>query len=75
MENKKIKIKILKPILFKNKNLMGKTISIDVDDNCIPLDKFWRYKFRDRLIDNCLKIIPSKKNNKNGDKKCQIETR
>jgi hypothetical protein len=50
----KVKIKL-------NKNIppykAGKTLLVNVDDNGIPIDRFWRDRFKDNLIDNCLEII------------------
>lgn len=58
-----IKIKILKSITYKNKNLLGKIIKIEVDCNNTPLEKFWRDKFRDCKMDNCFEVVKSRNNN------------
>jgi len=55
--SKTIKIKVLKSIIYKNKNLKNKTINIKVDCNKIPLEKFWRDIFKDSKMDNSIKIL------------------
>ncbi|MDH3325172.1 MAG: hypothetical protein OEM38_00480 [Gammaproteobacteria bacterium] len=32
----------------------------------IPLDEFWRRRFKDSRIDNCIEIVTQKKVNKDG---------
>lgn len=39
----------------------GDIIKIEVDENNIPLDRFWRNRLKDSAIDNCVELLPSKK--------------
>ena len=56
-----IEIEILKKI---DKNKIGKILKISVDENNIPLDPFWRSRFKDAEIDQCLKVKESCKKDK-----------
>ena len=42
----------------------GSIITISVDDNNMPLDRFWRNRIKDSEIDNCVEIITSTKKKK-----------
>ena len=40
----------------------GETITLDSDNNGIPLDKFWRRRLADSKIDGCVEVVkPSAK--------------
>lgn len=54
-----IKIKLNIPMLgFKT----GKTLLIECDENGNPVELFWRNRFKDKLIDNCVEVIENKRN-------------
>jgi len=44
-----------------NKNLRGfapgQTTMIEVDDNGVPIDPFWRKRLKDSNFDNCIEIV------------------
>ena len=51
---KTVKVEVLKDIgSFKK----GKIANILVDENGTPLEAFWSRRFKDSLIDDCLRII------------------
>lgn len=53
-ENKKLKIKLNRPLRgFQT----GHEMRINVDKNGIPFDRYWRDRFKDAPIDNCLEVI------------------
>lgn len=35
----------------------GERITIDADENGIPLNKFWRRRLSDSAIDQCIEVI------------------
>jgi hypothetical protein len=39
--------------------IAGTTVSVEVRDN-VPVSKFWRDRFRDAELDNCVSVIKSK---------------
>lgn len=41
----------------------GSQIMIDVDNEGIPLDKFWRKRLKDSAIDNCIQVISADSDN------------
>lgn len=43
-------------------------LEIKVDENGIPLNKFWRNRLKDSEIDNCIEIYKPKKVRKNDNK-------
>ena len=61
----KAKVKNNKPVPIHGLQ-PGDEITIDIDDNGIPIDKNWRRRLRDSAIDGCVTIT---KINKNGKKK------
>lgn len=58
MTKKKIAITINKPI---RGYLIGSVVKIKVDENGIPLDRYWRDRLKDAPIDGCISIIKKKK--------------
>lgn len=51
---KVIKIKINLPLKDHKKN---EIVKIKVDEYGVPLDKYWRNRFKDVKIDNCITVI------------------
>ena len=39
----------------------GRVLNIEVDQNNIPIDQFWRNRLKDAEIDNCVEIVNKKK--------------
>lgn len=35
----------------------GQSVSIQTDSNGTPLDRYWRNRLRDSVIDNCVEIV------------------
>ena len=56
----KIRVKILADIPGYNK---GREVTVQTDDHGVPLERFWRRRFKDALIDNCLEIVTANKSN------------
>jgi hypothetical protein len=58
---------LLKKILV-NSNLgrfkKGEVVTIEVDQDGIPKDHFWRNRLNDAAIDNCVSIVEEKTDNK-----------
>ena len=46
----------------------GRTITIDADKHGLPLDKFWRRRLKDSVIDNCVEVVKTSKSTKGKDK-------
>lgn len=46
------------------KKLFGESIQINVDENGVALDRYWRNRIRDSKIDNCVTITETKKSRK-----------
>jgi len=44
-------------------------LTIEVDDYGTPIDRYWRKRFLDSKIDNCVEFISDKKPSKKGTKK------
>lgn len=55
---KRIKIKLLKPL---RGHLVGTIKTIHVDENGIPLERYWRDRLKDAPIDGCIEIVKKKK--------------
>lgn len=53
-ENKKVSIVIKKPVRGFPE---GTAIKVRVDKNGIPLERYWRDRFKDSKIDFCLEIV------------------
>ena len=54
----KIQIKINKALPgFR----IGQSLTIEVDDNGLPLIKFWRDRLKDSEIDGCIEVVKQKK--------------
>lgn len=45
------------------------TVSIQTDENGVPLEKFWRNRLRDAATDNCVEVIKAPKPSKKDDDK------
>ena len=44
------------------KHKAGDIITIDTDENGVPLERYWRSRLKDSEIDNCVEIVkPSAK--------------
>ena len=56
---KRIEIRINKPI---RNYPVGYKVRIMTDDKGIPLDRYWRDRFKDAPIDGCVSIVKKKKN-------------
>lgn len=41
---------------------LGETVEIDIDKDGIPLAQYWRDRFKDAKIDNCVEILTQKTN-------------
>ena len=39
----------------------GDVVSVQVDSRGVPLERFWRRRFKDAEIDNCLVVVKSEK--------------
>lgn len=39
----------------------GQTVTLDVDNNGVPIDRLWRRRVRDAKIDDCLTVAVSPK--------------
>ncbi len=52
----KVRVKILADIPGHKK---GQMVIIETDKDGIPLERFWRRRFKDAKTDNCLEIIQS----------------
>lgn len=48
------KLKINKPMAGHR---TGDIVEIEVDKNCIPLDRFWRNRLKDAEIDGCVELV------------------
>jgi len=59
-KTKKIKIKLNADL---STHKAGVELDIKTDENGIPLEKYWRRRFRDAKIDNCIEIKKTKKKN------------
>ncbi len=75
MSNKKFKINCDYPKMNIKK---GAILDLDVYPNGTPKDKFWRRRFADSIIDNCMELVgteekqkESPKETKNQDKKAE----
>lgn len=55
---KRIEIRINKPIRGYP---VGHRIRILVDKNGVPMDRYWRDRFKDAPIDRCIEIVKRKK--------------
>jgi hypothetical protein len=49
-----MKVKIKKQLGNYN---IGQIVNVQCDEKDIPLDRYWRNRFRDSKIDGCLEII------------------
>lgn len=58
-----MEVKILKPIL---KYKVGDVVTVVCDEKGTPKDRYWRKRFKDAEIDNCLQKIEEKKTAKGG---------
>ena len=64
-----MQIKILKQLENQNKIYkVGDIVEVKIDEGKIPVDKFWRQRFKDAVIDNCIEIINNKKKDLNDGK-------
>ena len=55
---KKQKIKCNKVIKHGNKtHLPGHELEVEIDDNGIFVDNFWRRRLQDSQIDNCIELV------------------
>lgn len=52
-ENKSLKIKLNAPL---RKHRKGTELEIKVDSDGVPIERYWRDRFKDAPIDNCLEI-------------------
>lgn len=69
---KTIKLKINKPIGRPGDPLIVKdsigrkrafhphTVTVQTDDNGVPLERFWRNRLKDAKTDNCVEVIPAR---------------
>jgi len=55
---KSIDVKVIKPV---PPYLEGQIVAVKVDASKIPLEKFWRDRFRDAETDGCIEIVTPKK--------------
>lgn len=64
----KRQLKINKPIRgYKG----GETISIEVDKNDIPKERYWRDRIKDSSVDNCVEYVSEKKTERKSAKKSE----
>lgn len=45
----------------------GTILQLDVDSDGIPVQKYWRKRLKDSLIDNCLTVLEFKNNENIGE--------
>lgn len=53
----------MKTIQLKVNNVPGHsgTVTIQTDENGVPLERFWRNRIKDAAVDNCVEVVkPSK---------------
>jgi len=52
-----------KQIKLKINNVAGYSgaVTVQTDENGVPLSKFWRRRIKDAEIDNCVEIVKSRK--------------
>lgn len=36
------------------------TVTVQTDDNGVPLERFWRNRLKDAKTDNCVEVIPAR---------------
>lgn len=61
MNKNKVSIKLNAPL---KTHKAGEKINIDVDDQGVPLSRYWRDRFNDAKIDNCIEILETKRSKK-----------
>ena len=49
-----IQLKINKPI---HGHPTGSTVRVKTDDDGVPIEKYWRDRLRDAVIDDCVEIV------------------
>ena len=61
-----MKIKIIKDIYkLKKCYKKGTVIEVKDDGNGIPLDRYWRNRIKDSLIDSCVEVIKKRNSSTN----------
>lgn len=52
--SKKVQYVVNKPV---HGYKVGQKVTIDVDDNGVPIDRLWRRRVRDAKIDDCVALV------------------
>jgi len=57
--SEKIKLKLNMDLGTNPNHKKGKVVTLDSSDG-IPIDRFWRRRLQDSLIDNCVEVVVEK---------------